>query len=50
MPRLARVEPLVDLLAIGILIYTSGGPYSEARLSAGSAPPPTSAAGSSPRC
>jgi two-component system NarL family sensor kinase len=32
MPRVARVEPLVDLLAIGALTYTSGGPYSEARL------------------
>ena len=30
--RLARVEPLVDLVAIGALTYTSGGPYSEARL------------------
>ncbi len=30
--RPARFEPLVDLLAIGALAYTSGGPYSEARL------------------
>ena len=32
MQQLARVEPLVDLLAIAALTYTSGGPYSEARL------------------
>ena len=30
--RLARVEPVVDLMALGALTYTSGGPYSEARL------------------
>ncbi len=30
--RLARFEPLVDLVALGALTYTSGGPYSEARL------------------
>ncbi len=30
--RLARVEPIVDLVALGALTYTSGGPYSEARL------------------
>ncbi len=29
---LARVEPIVDLVALGALTYTSGGPYSEARL------------------
>ena len=29
---LARVEPVVDLIAIAALTYTSGGPYSEARL------------------
>jgi two-component system NarL family sensor kinase len=32
LPRLARVEPIVDLIALGALTYTSGGPYSEARL------------------
>jgi two-component system NarL family sensor kinase len=31
-PRLARLEPIVDLAAIAALTYTSGGPYSEARL------------------
>jgi two-component system NarL family sensor kinase len=30
--RLARAEPVVDLLALAALTYTSGGPYSEARL------------------
>ncbi len=30
--RLARIEPIVDLIALGALTYTSGGPYSEARL------------------
>jgi two-component system, NarL family, sensor kinase len=30
--RLARFEPVVDLVALGALTYTSGGPYSEARL------------------
>ena len=32
LPRLARLEPVVDLVAIAALTYTSGGPYSEARL------------------
>jgi two-component system NarL family sensor kinase len=32
LPRLARIEPIVDLIALGALTYTSGGPYSEARL------------------
>ncbi len=30
--RVARVEPVIDLIALGALTYTSGGPYSEARL------------------
>jgi two-component system NarL family sensor kinase len=32
MHRVARIEPVVDLVAIAALTYTSGGPYSEARL------------------